>query len=150
MNDILVNSCPKSLSESPTDNTHTYLRFTSNDNFTIPMGLRGAISYFPTRKSTPREYNKCRHLELTAETPEWNPHALLFDENENAMTDEASVHYTECEPYSSFQNRAKAGIKRELKRAVKWSTVKKSTPMLLWDCCAELQSNIRSSTALDL
>ena len=51
------------------------------------MGLIGIISYFPTRKPIPREYNESRHLELTAETSEWNPHAHLFDENENAMTD---------------------------------------------------------------
>ena len=64
---------------------------------------------------------------------------------------EAGVHYKECcKPYTSpFQNRAEAGI-RELKRATKRSMVKKSTPMRLWDYCAELQSDIRSSTALDL
>ena len=52
------------------------------------MALRGTISYFPTRKPTPREYNECRHLQLTAETPDWNPHSRRFNENENAMTDE--------------------------------------------------------------
>ena len=63
---------------------------------------------------------------------------------------EASVHYKECEPYSPFPNRAQAGI-RELKRAVKQSMVKKSTPMRLWDYyCAKLQSGIWSSTAVDL
>ena len=62
---------------------------------------------------------------------------------------EAGVHYKECEPYSPFQNHAEAGI-RELKRAVKRSMVKKSTPMWLRDYRAELQSDIRSSTALDL
>ena len=62
---------------------------------------------------------------------------------------EVGVHYKECEPYSPFQNCVEAGI-RELKRAVKRSMVKKSTPMWLRDYRAELQSDIRSSTALDL
>ena len=62
---------------------------------------------------------------------------------------EAGVHYQECEPYSPFQKRAEARM-RGLKRAVKRSMVKKSTPMRLWDYCAELQSDIRTSTALDL
>ena len=88
MNDVVVDSCPKSLSANPTDNKRT-LRFTNHHNFTIPMGfLRGTISYFPTKKSTSRECNECRHLELTAETLEWNLHARLFNENENAMANE--------------------------------------------------------------
>ena len=88
MNDIVVNSCPKLVSEIPTANSHTF-SFTNHDNFTpIAMGLRGTINYFPTRKPTSREYKECRHLGLTAETPEWNPHARLFDENDNAMTHE--------------------------------------------------------------
>ena len=62
---------------------------------------------------------------------------------------EVGVHYKECEPYSPFQKRAEARM-RGLKRAVKRSMVKKSTPMRLWDYCAELQSDIRTSTALDL
>ena len=87
MNDVVVDACPKSLSENPTDSTHT-IKFRNNDDFTIPMGLRGTISYFPSRKPTARELHDCRRIELTAEQPEWNPHARLFDENENAMTDE--------------------------------------------------------------
>ena len=87
MNDVVVNSCPKSLLENPNDNTHT-LHFSNHDNFVIPMALRGTISHFLTQSPTPREYNECRHLELTAETPDSNPHSRLFDENENAMTNE--------------------------------------------------------------
>ena len=88
INDVVVNSsCPKSLSENPNDNTHT-LRFTQQRQFRNSNGIKGNIPYFPTRRPTPREYNECRHLELTAETPDWNPHSWLFDENENAMTNE--------------------------------------------------------------
>jgi hypothetical protein len=87
MNDVVVDSCPKSLSENPNNNTHT-IRFRNHDDFTIAMQLRGTISYFPTRKPTTREYNDCRHMELTADNPEWDPHSRLFDANENAMTDD--------------------------------------------------------------
>ena len=87
MNDVVVDACPKSLSENPTDSTHT-LKFRNYDDFTIAMGLKGTISYFPTRKPTNRELQECQRIELTAEQPEWNPHARLFDDNENAMTDE--------------------------------------------------------------
>jgi hypothetical protein len=50
---------------------------------------------------------------------------------------QAGVHYKECEPYSPFQNRAKAGI-GEMKCAVKRSMVKKASPMRLWNYCAKL------------
>jgi hypothetical protein len=50
--------------------------------------FRGNISYFPTRKPTNQEYRECRHMELTADSPDWDPHSRLFDANENAMTDE--------------------------------------------------------------
>jgi CCR4-NOT transcriptional regulation complex NOT5 subunit len=46
------------------------------------------ISYFPTRKPTTREFNECRHIELTADNPKWNPHNKLFDDNENNVTDD--------------------------------------------------------------
>ena len=57
MNDVVVNSCPESLSENPTDTTHT-LHFRNHDDFTIAMVLRGTISYFPMRKPTTREYQE--------------------------------------------------------------------------------------------
>jgi hypothetical protein len=62
-----------SLSENPTDDSHT-LQFRNHNDYTTSMDLRGTISYFPPRKPTAREYEDCRHIEMTAETPEWDPH----------------------------------------------------------------------------
>jgi hypothetical protein len=87
MNDVVVDACPKSLSENPTDATHT-LKSTNHEDHTIAMGLRRTISYFPTRKPTVQELHECRRIELTAEHPEWNPHARFFDKNKDAMTGE--------------------------------------------------------------
>jgi hypothetical protein len=87
MDDVVIDSCPKSMSENPTDDTHT-LKFRNYNNYTIPLDLKGNISCFPSRKPNKQEYHECQHIEMTAESPEWNPHARLFDDNENAMTDE--------------------------------------------------------------
>jgi hypothetical protein len=64
MNDVAIDACPKSLSENPTESTHT-LTFRNHEDFTTPMGLRGTMSYFPTRKPTTREYQDCRHIDLS-------------------------------------------------------------------------------------
>jgi hypothetical protein len=109
MHDVVINSCPKSLSEYPTDETHT-LKFRKYNDYTIPMDLKGIlISCFPSRKPTKREYQECRHIEMTADSPEWNPHARLFDENEHAMTDEEGFLKPASRRQSIMELRTNAG-----------------------------------------
>jgi hypothetical protein len=72
MNDVVVDSFPKSMSENPTDNTHT-LMFRNHDDFTIQMGLRGIISFSFQEADNSRIQIAGMHL--TAESPDWDPHS---------------------------------------------------------------------------
>jgi hypothetical protein len=108
MNDVVIDSCPKYLSENLTDDTHT-LKFRNHDNFTIPMDLRGSVSCLPTRLPTKREYNECRHIEMTADHPEWDPHAMLFDENEVAVSGEEGFLKQASKCQSIMEPRTDAG-----------------------------------------
>jgi hypothetical protein len=93
MNDVKVDEVPKFLAENPNDQTHA-LCFPNEQGYTIPLSLKGVTSYFPTRKPTLDEYNNCRCIDLTYESPEWNPHSLAFERQEEAMTD-SSGHMKE-------------------------------------------------------
>ena len=42
------------------------------------------IARVPTRRINSWQ-PRCRHVESTADSPEWDPHGQLFDQNENAM-----------------------------------------------------------------
>jgi hypothetical protein len=88
MNDLELNECPKFLSPNPSDDTHS-INF-HREHFRISLSLHGTIQYFPTRKPSPDEYDQCpdthRH-EMTYEMPDWNPHSLSFNRQEENMTD---------------------------------------------------------------
>jgi hypothetical protein len=60
----------------------------------------------------------------------------------------AGCRIKQTEPYSPWQNAAESAI-RELKRAAGRKMIESKCPRQLWDHCIELESMIRSSTALD-
>ena len=62
---------------------------------------------------------------------------------------EADCRIKQTEPYTPFSNAAEAGI-RELKKATGRRLTKTRSPKRLWDDCMELESLIRSHTALDI
>ncbi len=86
MNDVRVDEVPKFLAENPDDQSHA-LSFPNEQGYIIPLSLKGVTSYFPTRKPTLDEYNNCRCIEISYESPEWNPHSQSFARQEEAMTD---------------------------------------------------------------
>jgi hypothetical protein len=57
-----------------------------NDELKIPLSLKGIVSYFPSRKPTKEEFDKCSHIELTSDEPEWDPHNGTYSQGELAMT----------------------------------------------------------------
>ena len=82
LNDVRVDECPKFLARNATDKTHAIvIDEGKNEEYLIPLSLRGVTSYFPTRKPTQQEFE--RHTgavyELTAEEPEWDPHTEEYD-----------------------------------------------------------------------
>ena len=54
----------------------------------IPLIFQGVTSYFPTRKPMKEEYENTADelwIELTAESPEWDPTLKCFQEQENGV-----------------------------------------------------------------
>ena len=62
---------------------------------------------------------------------------------------DAGCHKRQIEPYSPWMNAAESQI-REIKRGSARSMLKQPTPKVLWDHCIELESRIRSCSALDI
>jgi hypothetical protein len=60
----------------------------------------------------------------------------------------AGCRIKQTEPYSPWQNAAESAI-REMKRAAGRKMIESKCPRRLWDHCIELESMIRSCTALD-
>jgi hypothetical protein len=91
-NDLHVNDEPKFMVLNPTENHHAIHApaLTNKDELRIPLSIQGVTSYFPSRKPTRQEYDNAQsHLiiELTSESPEWDPSTTRFQEQEDAMTD---------------------------------------------------------------
>jgi hypothetical protein len=92
-NDLRVNDEPKYMALNPSNDHHAIVIPGKGDNATelrIPLALKGVISYFPSSKPTREEYEStdlslC--LELTYESPEWDPSSPMFGEQEAAMLD---------------------------------------------------------------
>jgi hypothetical protein len=60
-------------------------------NDMIPLSISGVTSYFPTRKPTMEERERFRvegdYLELTVESPIWDPHSTIFNDLEMRFVD---------------------------------------------------------------
>ena len=54
---------------------------------TIPFTLRGVTSYIPTRRPSIEEFETCPRIELTCESPKWDPHSETFKHQEEALLD---------------------------------------------------------------
>jgi hypothetical protein len=90
-NDIVVNDEPKHLVLTPTDDHHC---ITINETagrstaLRIPLMLHGVTSYFPTRKPRREEYEQSDldfRIDMTYESPEWDPSDERFAKAEDAM-----------------------------------------------------------------
>jgi hypothetical protein len=57
------------------------------DVLVIPLELHGVVSCFPTFKPTQFEFETCDRYELTYESPEYDPSATTFHEQEDSMMD---------------------------------------------------------------
>jgi hypothetical protein len=55
------------------------------DFLVIPLELHGVMSCFPTFKPTQLEFETCDRYELTYESPEYDPSATTFHEQEDSM-----------------------------------------------------------------
>ena len=75
-NDIILNECPKSMVEHPTEEHHSLVAVTEepHEQIRIPFRLRGVTSTMFVSKPTPDEYEVLPHIILTNRDTEWNPH----------------------------------------------------------------------------
>jgi len=96
-NDIAVNDEPKSMVLNPSDDHHAIVvppQEPNLDGLRIPLSIRGVISYVTTRKPTIKEYEQCpedHRIELTYESPEWDPSTTRFEEQEARMVDSSGA-----------------------------------------------------------
>ena len=97
-NDIRINDEPKSLVPNPTDDHHAMVvpvinkEIKTNTELRIPLFLIGVTSYFTTRKPTQSEYDTTPDemcLDLTFETPEWDPRDGSLQQQEEAFVNSA-------------------------------------------------------------
>jgi hypothetical protein len=87
LHDVIVNEIPKFQSLNPTKLSHSIIVRGDNveDVLRIPLELHGVVSCFPTFKPTQLEFETCERYELTYETPEYDPSATQFHDQETSM-----------------------------------------------------------------
>ena len=88
---IQVNDEPKSMASKPT-NDHNAIVIPDGDDcivFRIPLRIQGVITYFHTHKPTKDEFESCNNrIEMTANSPDWDPSTNRFQEQEDAILDD--------------------------------------------------------------
>jgi len=92
VNDVTVDETPKFLARDPTETTHA-LTLTDPDDplqtVTLPLRLRGVISFLNVRTPTVEQFNDqtIPRLELTSQTLTWDPQTTAYADQEAAMMD---------------------------------------------------------------
>jgi hypothetical protein len=71
-NGIIVDDVPKAFDPTSTQS------IVIPDALTLPLKMRGVLSYLPTRKPTDKELQECVRYELTSPNP-WNPYEITFN-----------------------------------------------------------------------
>jgi hypothetical protein len=89
LHDVIVNDTLKLQSLNPTKISHSIIVRGENveDVLVIPLELHDVVSCFPTFKPTQLEFETCDRYELTYESPEYDPSATTFHEQEASMMD---------------------------------------------------------------
>jgi hypothetical protein len=89
LHDVVVNETPKFQCLKPTNLSQSIsVRGENVDNFlVIPLDLHGVVSCFPTFKPYQEEFETCDRYKLRSETPEYDPYAKTFHDQEAGMTD---------------------------------------------------------------
>jgi hypothetical protein len=87
--DVIVNETPKFQSLNPTKLSHSISVRGDNveDVLVIQLELHGVVSSLPTFKPTQLEFETCDRYELTYESPEHDPSATTFHEQEANIMD---------------------------------------------------------------
>jgi hypothetical protein len=89
LHDVIVNETLKFKSLNVTNLSRSIKVIGENvdDVLVIPLELHGMVSCFPTFKPTHTEFETCDRYELTYESPEYDPSAKTFHDQEAGMMD---------------------------------------------------------------
>jgi hypothetical protein len=89
LHDVIVNETPKFQYLNLTNLSHYIsVRGENVDGMlVIPLELHGVVSCFPTFKPTQQEFETCDMYELTYESPEYDPYAKTFHDQEAVIMD---------------------------------------------------------------
>lgn len=78
---VRVEDVPKHLSQGKSSHSIYF----EDEKVTIPLRLKGCISYFTVRTPNDKEINECLSLEATSEEVEWEPYSQYFEEQERGF-----------------------------------------------------------------
>jgi hypothetical protein len=98
LHDAFVNETMKFQSLNPTNLSHSIIVRGDNvdDVLAITLELHGVLSCFPTLKPTNLEFETCDTYELTYESPEYDPYAKTFHDQEADMIDSwGNINFSE-------------------------------------------------------
>jgi hypothetical protein len=86
---FFVNDTPKFQFLNITNPSHSIIIRGDNvdDVLVIPLELHGVVSCFPTFKPTQQKFGTCDRYELTYESPDYDPSAKTFHDQEAGMMD---------------------------------------------------------------
>jgi hypothetical protein len=89
LHDVIVNETPKFQYLNPTNLSHSIGVKGDNVDYVlvILLELHGVVLCFPTFKPTQLEFETCDSYELTYESPEYDPSATTFHDQEEGMID---------------------------------------------------------------
>jgi hypothetical protein len=79
-NQVVVNERPNSQTINPTVNDHS---LSIDDEFLIPLSIRGINSVFPFRTPTVGDMDQAKRYELTSPEPEWDPLSDFYQQEED-------------------------------------------------------------------
>jgi hypothetical protein len=84
LHDVVVNETPKFQYLNPTNLSHSISMRGDNvyDFLIFPLDSHGVVSCFPTFKPSQEEFETCDRYELTYETPEYDPSAKTFHDQD--------------------------------------------------------------------
>ena len=80
---------PESPSSTPSQEKSGSTPSQASPESTIPLKIQGVITYFNTCKLTKDDFKSCdNRIEMTANSPDWDPSTNRFQEQEDAMLDD--------------------------------------------------------------
>lgn len=126
---VTVNDRPKHCSPDPTKEDHSIIF--PDGNYLIPLSLQGVTSYFPTRTPTKAEAAEFKvegdYVELTADTPTWDPNSMIFNDLETRLVNEYGeiVERPAAHPRQLFMVATDASLHEPFRKLKVFATVTK-------------------------